>query len=72
MRRANGLWDIYAPYDPAMIEKVLTIYRVWHNYVWVSPKTKKTAAEILGLAAGKIRTQDILYFDSRRLRGPET
>jgi transposase-like protein len=65
VRRANGLWDIYAPYDPAMIEKVLTIYRVWHNFVWVSPKTKKTAAEGLGLAAGKIRTQDILYFDIR-------
>ena len=72
VRRANGLWDIYAPYDPAMVEKLLTIYRVWHNYVWVSPKTKKTAAEILGLAAGKIRTQDILYFDSRRLRSPDT
>jgi hypothetical protein len=62
------LWDIYAPYDPAMVEKLLTIYRVWHNYVWISPKTKNTAA--LGLAAGKIRTQDILYFDSRALRGP--
>ena len=65
-RRTNGLWQIYAPYDPAMVEKVLFIYRVWNNYVWVSPKSKKTAAERIGLAAGKIRTQDILYFDVRR------
>ena len=64
-RRASGMWQIYAPYDPAMIEKMLFIYRTWHNYVWVSPKTRKTAAERFGLAAGKIRTQDILYFDVR-------
>jgi hypothetical protein len=44
---------------------MLTIFRVWHNFVWVSPKTKKTAAMQLGLAHGKIRTQDILYFDVR-------
>ena len=64
-RRASGMWQIYAPYDPAMIEKMLFIYRTWHNFVWASPKTKKTAAERFGLAAGKIRTQDILYFDVR-------
>jgi hypothetical protein len=27
-RRASGVWHIYAPYEPAMIEKLLTIYRV--------------------------------------------
>jgi hypothetical protein len=44
---------------------VLTIFRVWHNFVWVSPRTKKAAAMQLGLAHGKIRIQDILYFDVR-------
>jgi hypothetical protein len=48
-----------------MVEKVLTIFRVWHNFVWVSPRTKKAAAMQLGLAHGKIRIQDILYFDVR-------
>ncbi len=61
-RRANRRWHIYAPYDPQMIEKVLTIFRVWHNYVWISPKSNATAAERLGLAQGKIRIQDILTF----------
>ena len=61
-RRAGRLWHIYAPYNPAMLVKVLTIFRTWHNYVWVSPKTKKTAAEIMGLANGKIRVSDVLSF----------
>ena len=65
VRRARRLWQIYAPYDAGMLEKYLTIFRVWHNYVWVNPKTGKTAAEVIGLAAGKIRVQDIIYFDLR-------
>lgn len=64
-RRVSGKWHIYAPYDPAMIEKMLTIYRVWHNFVWVSPKSKQTAAERIGLAKGKVRIEDIVYFDAR-------
>lgn len=64
-RRASGLWHIYAPYDPAMIEKLLTIYRVWHNFVWINEKTKMTAAERIGLAKGKVRIEDIVYFDAR-------
>jgi hypothetical protein len=66
VRRARRLWQIYAPYDPGMLEKYLTIFRVWHNYVWVNGKTGKTAAETLGLAKGKIRIQDIVYFDVRK------
>jgi transposase-like protein len=61
-RRANRRWHIYAPYDPQMIEKVLTIFRVWHNYVWIGEKSNATAAERIGLAQGKIRIQDILNF----------
>jgi hypothetical protein len=62
VRRANRRWHIYAPYDPQMIAKVLTIFRVWHNYVWIGEKSNATAAERLGLAQGKIRIQDILSF----------
>ena len=60
--RARRLWHLYAPYEPAMVEKLLVIYRTWHNFVWVSPKTDRTAAELLGLTNGKIRAQDIVYF----------
>jgi hypothetical protein len=66
VRRARRSWQIYAPYDPEMLEKYLTIFRVWHNYVWVNANTGKTAAETLGLAKGKIRIQDIVYFDVRK------
>ena len=65
VRRARRMWHIYAPYDAAMVEKMLTIFRVWHNYVWVDGKAKKTAAEKLGMAEGKVRMQDIVYFDVR-------
>ena len=61
-RRANRRWHIYAPYDPEMVNKVLTIFRVWHNYVWIGKKSNETAAERLGLAQGKIKIQDILSF----------
>jgi hypothetical protein len=47
-RRANGLWQIYAPYDPAMLEKLLTIYRVWHNFVWVSVKQRAKLSRFRG------------------------
>jgi len=60
VRRARRMWHIYAPYDAAMVEKMLTIFRVWHNYVWVDAKAKKTAAEKLGMAEGKVRMQDEL------------
>jgi transposase-like protein len=62
VRRARRMWHIYAPYDPMMVEKMLTIYRVWHNFVWINKKSGRTAAEIIGLAHGKVRPQDILYF----------
>lgn len=65
VNRAGSTWHIYAPYNPAMVEKLLTIYRVWHNYV--GPRgTQQTPAEKLGLAKGRIRLQDILYFDVRQ------
>lgn len=61
VRRGRRLWHKYAPYDPALLEKMLTIYRCWQNYVWKDERNKKTAAQKLGLAAGAIRMQDILY-----------
>jgi hypothetical protein len=63
-RRTTRLWHIYAPYNPEMLNKFLTIFRVCQNYVWIGDKTNATAAERLGLAHGKIRMQDILSFQN--------
>ena len=62
VRRGRRLWHKYAPYDPVQLEKMLTIYRCWQNFVWRDGRNKKTAADKLGLAVGAIRMQDILYF----------
>ncbi|NPT54555.1 hypothetical protein [Paraburkholderia elongata] len=62
---AGRMWYGYAPYNPQIIEKLLLILRVYWNYCYV-PKTSKdgkTPAERLGLAKGKVRVQDIVYFD---------
>lgn len=60
-RRARRIWVGYAPYDPAMVGKLLDIFRVWRNWVFVG-KDGRTAAERLGVARGKIRIEDIIYF----------
>jgi hypothetical protein len=60
-RRAHRIWDGYAPYNPAMVGKMLDIFRVWRNWVFVG-KDKRTAAQRLGVAKGKVRMEDIVYF----------
>ncbi len=56
------VWNGYAPYDPAMVQKMLDIFRVVHNYVLVSDKDKKTPAMRLGLAKAPLDYEDIIYF----------
>lgn len=55
------LWHGYSPYNPAMIQKLIDIYRVYYNYVAVG-KDKKTPAMRLGMAKGRVRVEDIIYF----------
>ena len=62
VRRARRFWHKYAPYDPAQLEKMLTIYRCWQNYIWKDERKKTTAAEKLGLGMGPIKMEDVLYF----------
>ena len=57
----------YSAYNPEQIEKILTIQRVCHNYVWLPEKSKKsdnqqTPAMKLGLAKGPLSYKDIVYF----------
>lgn len=65
------VWRGYSPYNPAIIPKLLDIYRVYHNYVMLEePRTDATGARLprrtpamrLGLAKGPIPIEDILYF----------
>lgn len=60
-RRARRIWVGYAPYNPAMVVKMLDIFRVWRNWVFVG-KDKRTAAQRLDVAKGKVRIEDIVYF----------
>lgn len=54
-------WHGYSPYNPAMVGKLLDIYRTMVNFVEVG-KDGKTPAMRLGLAKGIVSTDDILYF----------
>ena len=65
VRRARRSWQIYAAYDPRMVGQMLEIFRVWHNWLWRSPRDGMTAAERLGLASGTVREDHILGYDIR-------
>jgi len=65
VRRARRSWQIYAAYDPRMVGQMLEIFRVWHNWLWRSPRDGATAAERLGLATGEVREDHILGYDVR-------
>jgi len=58
---AGRMWHGYSPYNPAMIAKVLDIFRVYYNYCLVG-EDKQTPAMRLGLAKGKVTEEDIIYF----------
>jgi hypothetical protein len=47
-------WHGYSPYNPAMVGKLLDIYRVMVNFVEADTKDDKTPAMRLGLAKGVV------------------
>lgn len=57
----NRTWYGYSPYNPALVEKLLGIYRVMHNFVETG-KDGKTPATRIGLTAGATAVEEILYF----------
>lgn len=61
----NGgrVWNGYGAYNPAMVVKLLEIFRVFHNYIYVRKGEKTTAAMRLGLADAPIDHKDILYYE---------
>jgi hypothetical protein len=70
---SSRTWYGYSPYNPEMVQKLLDIFRVHYNFVKTERPRKsaegksfaiRTPAMKLGLAKGKIRIEDILYFRS--------
>ncbi len=59
--KAGRTWHGYSPYNPVTIVKLLGIFRVYYNYCLVG-QDKQTPAMRLGLAKGKVTTEDIIYF----------
>ena len=61
----NAVWHGYAPYNPAMVQKYLTIFRTVNNWVHVSEKDGKTPAMRLGFARKPLGFEDILWAGQR-------
>lgn len=55
------VWYGYSPYNPEVAMKLLTIYRVFYNYVDAG-SDKKTPAMRLGLAAQKVDINELINF----------
>ncbi|MDK9761898.1 hypothetical protein KI743_07770 [Vibrio sp. D420a] len=58
---AGRVWTGKSPYNPAMINKLLQILRVFYNYCYISKTDGLTAAERIGLAKGAVEIRKILY-----------
>lgn len=60
------VWNAYSAYRPEQINKIQTIIRACHNYVWTGDAKKdvkpETPAMRLGLAKAPLDLNDILYF----------
>ena len=56
----NKVWHGYAPYNPAMMEKYLTIFRTVDNFVFVGDDGK-TPAMRLGFTKTPLEYEDILW-----------
>lgn len=54
------MWYGYSPYNPEVIVKLLTIFRVFYNYC-LAGTGGSTPATRLGLARGKVSLEDIIY-----------
>lgn len=64
VRARRATYNRYGAYNPALLDKLLTIYRCWHNFVWTT-ENGQSPAERMSLSKGKVRVEDIIYFDIR-------
>lgn len=59
------VWNAYSVYRPGQLNKIQTILRACHNYVWVGEgknAPKGTPATRIGLAKAPLDLNDIIYF----------
>ena len=56
----NKVWHGYAPYNPAMLTKYLTIFRAVNNFVFVGDD-KRTPAMRLGFAKEPLDFEDLVW-----------
>lgn len=62
--RARRIWHGYSAYNPAVIGKLLDIFRTYYNYIEMG-EDKQTPAMRLGLAKGRNSLEDVIYFQVR-------
>jgi hypothetical protein len=58
---AGRTWYGKQPYDPRLVQKLLDLLRLFHNYCLKSKKDKKTPAMRLGLARVPIDLDEVIY-----------
>ena len=56
----NRVWNGYAPYNPAMLETYLTLFRTASNFIYVGDDGR-TPAMRLGFAEEPLRYEDVLW-----------
>lgn len=61
----NRIWTAYMPYNPVYTQKLLDMFRVYHNYHLVGEKDTETPAMKLGLAKAPIPVEDIIDYPLR-------
>ena len=59
---AGRTWYGKQPYDPRMVQTLLDLLRLFHNYCLKSKKDKMTPAMRLGLARAPIDLDEVIYF----------
>lgn len=59
---AGRTWYGKQPYDPRLVQKLLDLLRLYHNFCLKSRKDKKTPAMRLGLARAPIDLDEVIYF----------
>lgn len=59
---AGRTWRGNQPYNPHLVQKLLDLLRLYHNYCLKSRKDKKTPAMRLGLARAPIDLDEVIYF----------
>ena len=57
----NKVWHGYAPYNPLMLQKYLTLFRAVHNFVFVGTSDDRTPAMRLGFAKSPLSFEDLIW-----------